>query len=148
MVQLLPWRSIQSTCVRSRLIALVLYVSYNAFMGEAQPKTIEMYVTRTGSVPFEAWLLRLRDARARARIRARLARVRLGNLGDAHPVGGGVWELRIDYGPGYRVYYAQSGTATLLMLCGGDKTTRATDIRQAQMYWTEYQQRRQHEPPD
>ena len=119
-----------------------------AFMGEAQPYTIEMYVTRTGSVPFEEWLLRLRDARARARIRARLARVQLGNLGDAHAVGGGVWELRIDYGPGYRVYYAQSGPATLLLLCGGDKTTQAADIRQAQTYWTEYQERRQHEPPD
>ena len=115
-------------------------------MGEAQPYTIEMYVTRTENVPFEEWLQGLRDARARTR--ARLARVRLGNLGDAHAVGGGVLELRIDYGPGYRVYYAQSGPATLLLLCGGDKTTQAADIRQAQTYWTEYQQRRQHEPPD
>ena len=79
---------------------------------------------------------------------ARLARVRLGNFGDAHTVSGGIWELRIDYGPGYRVYYAQSGLATLLLLCGGDKTTQAADIRQAQTYWTEYKQRRQHEPPD
>ena|SRR5438132_3128338 len=110
-----------------------------ASRGEAQPYAIEIYVTHTGSVPFEEWLLRLRDARARARIRARLARVRLGNLGDAHTVGGGVWELRIDYGPGYRVYYAQSGPATLLLLCGGDKTTQGADIRQAQTYWTTYQ---------
>ena len=117
-------------------------------MGEAQPYSIEMYVTRSGSVPFEEWLQGLRDARARGRIRARLARVRLGNLGDAHAVGGGVWELRIDYGSGYRVYYAQSGPGTLLLLCGGDKATQATDIRQAQTYWTAYQQRRQHEPPD
>src|SRR5215470_16169041 len=80
-------------------------------MGEAQPYAIEIYIARTGSVPFEEWLLRLRDARTRARIRARLARVRLGNFGDAHAVGGGVWELRIDYGPGYRVYYTQSGPA-------------------------------------
>ena|SRR5215510_4182700 len=111
-------------------------------MGEAQPYTIEMYVTRTGSVPFEEWLLRLCDARARARIYARLARVRPGNLG------GGVWELWIDYGPGYRAYYAQSGPATPLLLCGGDKTTQTADIRQAQTYWTEYQERKQHEPPD
>ena len=119
-----------------------------ASMGEAQPYAIEMYVTRTGRVPFEEWLLRLRDARARARIRARLARVWLGNLGDAHAVGGGVWELRIDCDPGYRVYYAQSGPATLLLLCSGDKTSQAADIQQAQTYWTEYQERRQHEPPD
>jgi len=117
-------------------------------MGEAQPYTLELYVTRTGSVPFDDWLLRLRDAQARARIRVRLARVRLGNLGDAHTVGGGVWELRIDYGPGYRVYYAQSGPAALLLLGGGDKSTQGADIRQAQRYWAEYQQRRQHEPPD
>jgi putative addiction module killer protein len=103
-----------------------------------------MYVTPTGSVPFEAWVRGLRDAQARARIRTRLARVRLGNLGDTHAVGGGVWELRIDYGPGYRVYYAQSGPATLLMLCGGDKTTQTADIRQAQTYWTAYQPRRLH----
>jgi putative addiction module killer protein len=58
-----------------------------------------------------------------ALVRARLARVRLGNFGDAHAVGGGIWELRIDYGPGYRVHYAQSGPGTLLLLYGGDKTT-------------------------
>jgi putative addiction module killer protein len=117
-------------------------------MGEALPYTLELYVTRTGRVPFDDWLLRLRDAQARARIRVRLARVRLGNLGDAHAVGGGVWELRIDYGPGYRVYYAQNGPAVLLLLGGGDKSTQDADIRQAQRSWAEYQQRRQHEPPD
>ena len=117
-------------------------------MGEAQPQHIEMYVTLDERVPFEEWLLALRDARARARIRVRIDRLSLGNPGDAHSVGGGVWELRIDYGPGYRVYYAQSNTTTLLLLCGGDKTTQAVDIRQAQASWAEYQQRRQHEPPD
>jgi putative addiction module killer protein len=69
--------------------------------------------------------------------------MRLGNFGDAHTVGGGIWELRIDYGPGHRVYYAHNGLATYLLLCGGDKTTQAADIRQAQIYWREYQQRRQ-----
>ena len=110
-------------------------------MSDAQPYTLEMYVTRTGVVPFEAWLRRLRDPQARARIRARLARVRLGNLGDAHAVGGSVWELRLDFGPGYRVYYAQIGSATLLLLAGGDKTTQQRDIRQAQAYFHDYQQR-------
>jgi putative addiction module killer protein len=69
--------------------------------------------------PFEEWMHGLRDSQSRARIRVRLACVRLGNFGDAHAVGGGIWELRIDYGPGYRVYYAQNGPATLLLLCGG-----------------------------
>ena len=114
-------------------------------MGEAQPQTLEMYVTETGRSPFEAWLRGLRDDQARARIRARLARLRLGNPGDAHAVGGGIWELRIDYGPGYRVYYAQSGPATLLVLGGGEKTTQGADIRTAQVSFAAYQQRRQHE---
>ncbi len=69
--------------------------------------------------PFEEWMHGLRDSQSRVRIRVRLARVRLGNFGDAHAVGGGIWELRIDYGPGYRVYYAQNGPATLPLLCGG-----------------------------
>jgi len=114
-------------------------------MGEAQPQALEMYVTPTGSVPFEDWLLALRDARARARVRVRLDRLSLGNPGDAHGVGEGVVELRIDYGPGYRVYYAQSGPTTVLLLCGGDKTTQDADIRRAQAYWEEYQRRRRHE---
>jgi putative addiction module killer protein len=126
------------------LYTCVALVRYNPSMGETRPYTLALYETATGSVPFEAWLRGLRDTQARARIRARLARVRLGNVGDAHGISGGVWELRIDYGPGYRVYYAQSGVATLLILCGGDKTTQTVDIRQAQTYWAEYQQRRQH----
>ena len=80
-------------------VVSVSRISYNAAMGEAQLQTIEMYVTPTGRVPFEEWVRGLHDARARGRIRARLARVRLGNFGDAHAVGGGIWELRIDYGP-------------------------------------------------
>jgi|SRR5215510_6706683 putative addiction module killer protein len=111
-------------------------------MGEAQPKHIAMYVTPTRQVPLEDWLAALRDRQARARIRVRIDRLSLGNAGDARPVGGGVWELRIDYGPGYRVYYAQSGPDIILLLCGGDKTTQAADIRLAHAYWTEYQVRR------
>jgi putative addiction module killer protein len=84
----------------------------------------------------------LRDGKARARIQIRLERVQLGNPGDAQSVGAGVWELRIDYGPGYRVYYAQSGVQTLLLLGGGDKTTQQADIRRAQAAWKDYQQRR------
>jgi putative addiction module killer protein len=64
-------------------------------------------------------------------------------MGDAHPVGRGVWELRLDYGPGYRVYYARSGPATLLLLGGGDKTTQTADIAHAQAAWEAYQRRPQ-----
>lgn len=117
-------------------------------MSEAQPHTIETYVTPQGRVPFQEWLLQLRDRSARARILVRIDRLSLGNPGDTHDVGGGVWELRIDYGPGYRVYYARSGSTVWLVLCGGDKTTQSIDVRQAQAYWAEYQQRRQHGPPN
>ncbi len=80
---------------------------------------------------FEAWLASLRDTKARARIAQRIARVELGNVGDAEPVGEGVTELRIDYGPGYRLYTKRQGPTVTFLLCGGDKSTQARDIRRA-----------------
>jgi putative addiction module killer protein len=77
------------------------------------------------------WFSRLRDREARARILVRIRRLSLGNPGDAHPVGEGVSELRIHYGPGYRVYFLQRGALVILLLCGGDKSTQAEDIRRA-----------------
>jgi putative addiction module killer protein len=73
-----------------------------------------------------------------ARIRARIARVRLGNLGNCEPVGGGVLELKINYGPGYRVYFGQVGMKLVILLCGGDKSSQAEDIRRAIEYWEDY----------
>ena len=83
------------------------------------------------SATFDRWLSGLKDSRARARIAARLDRLALGNPGDAKPVGAGVSELRIDYGPGYRVYFMQRGPVVIVLLCGGDKRTQSTDIKQA-----------------
>jgi putative addiction module killer protein len=80
---------------------------------------------------FKEWLLSLRDAKAKARIAARIARAENGNLGDSKPVGEGVSEMRIDYGPGYRVYYRQRGNVLVVLLCGGDKSTQRSDIRRA-----------------
>ena len=80
---------------------------------------------------FSAWLAGLRDRRAQARIQARLDRLAAHNPGDAKPVGSGVCEMRIDYGPGYRVYYVQRGNAFILLLCGGDKSTQDKDIKRA-----------------
>ena len=71
---------------------------------------------------------------------ARVGRIRRGNLGDCKPVGGGVSELRVDYGPGYRVYFGQQGQTLVVLLCGGDKRTQDRDIRQAKHYWRNYQQ--------
>jgi putative addiction module killer protein len=80
---------------------------------------------------FAQWLDGLRDLRARARVQARLERLRAGNPGDAEPVGEGVSELRINYGPGYRVYFKRRGQALVILLAGGDKRTQAKDIKTA-----------------
>jgi putative addiction module killer protein len=80
---------------------------------------------------FSLWLRGLRDAQARARIAARVRRLAFGNPGDVRPVGEGISELRIHYGPGYRVYYVQRGEVLIVLLCGGDKSTQKKDIEAA-----------------
>jgi putative addiction module killer protein len=80
---------------------------------------------------FSRWLHRLKDDQARARIVARIRRVELGNLGDWSSVGEGVMEMRVDHGPGYRVYFARQGAAIVVLLCGGDKKTQERDIKRA-----------------
>lgn len=84
------------------------------------------------SQTFATWLAGLRDRQAKARINARLRRVSLGNLGDSKSVGGSIRELRINHGPGYRVYYTRRGAKLVILLCGGDKRTQQADIRRAQ----------------
>lgn len=80
---------------------------------------------------FDAWLANLRDIEAKSRINARIERIVLGSLGDIKPVGGGVSELRINYGPGYRIYVLQQGKTLIILLAGGSKQTQSRDIRQA-----------------
>ena len=80
---------------------------------------------------YARWLDGLRDIRARARLLVRVERLAAGNPGDVRPVGEGVSEMRIDYGPGYRVYYTQRGREVVVLLAGGDKGTQATDIKTA-----------------
>ncbi|HEY5141082.1 MAG TPA: type II toxin-antitoxin system RelE/ParE family toxin [Methylococcales bacterium] len=81
---------------------------------------------------FAQWLDELRDIRARARVQARIQRLAAGNPGDVKPVGEGVSEMRIDYGPGYRVYFTRRGNEVVILLAGGDKSTQNTDIKTAQ----------------
>lgn len=83
------------------------------------------------SATFDRWLSDLRDRNAKSRIEARIRRLSLGNPGDVKPVGEGVSEMRIDYGPGYRVYYQRRGMLVAILLCGGDKSTQDQDIVQA-----------------
>lgn len=80
---------------------------------------------------FTDWLDTLRDRRARAKILARIDRIGLGNLGDVKPVGEGVSESRINYGPGYRIYFCSRGEEVIVLLCGGDKSTQSEDIAKA-----------------
>jgi putative addiction module killer protein len=95
---------------------------------EATPKELHIYMTASGELPFNEWLASLRDSKARAKIRVRLDRVSLGNMGDCHGLGDGIQELRIDYGPGYRMYFGQLGSTIVRLLWGGDKSTQAADI--------------------
>ncbi|HEV2210019.1 MAG TPA: type II toxin-antitoxin system RelE/ParE family toxin [Verrucomicrobiae bacterium] len=108
---------------------------------DAQPKALLLYQTSEGRLPFDEWLRELGDQNAVARVLARIGRVRRGNLGDCKPVGEGVSELRVDYGPGYRVYFGQKGQMLVVLLCGGDKRTQRRDIALAQQYWSDYLQR-------
>jgi putative addiction module killer protein len=80
---------------------------------------------------FARWFAGLRDGRARARIQARIDRLEIGNPGDVRPAGGGISEMRIDYGPGYRVYFVARGGALVILLAGGDKRTQGSDIATA-----------------
>ena len=106
-----------------------------------EPYEICEYQTEDGRSPFAQWLEGLRDRRARARIDARLTRARLGNLGDYSSVGEGVYELRIFYGPGYRVYFGFESNTIVILLAGGTKSTQRRDVTTAQSYWADYRSR-------
>ena len=102
---------------------------------------IRRYVTRTGKDVVGDWLGDLNDAQARARIVARIDRLSLGNFGNCKTLREGVSELRIDWGPGYRMYYAMLGRTCVLLLCGGDKRKQSSDIVRAIRYLRDYKER-------
>jgi len=111
---------------------------------DAHERQVRIFRTSDRREPFSDWLGKLRDARARQQVQARIARLRLGKLGDVKPIGEGVSELRIDHGPGYRVYFGQDGPVLVILLCGGEKRTQATDIRSAKAFWAQYKQEQKH----
>ena len=102
---------------------------------------IRHYVNRTGKDVFDYWLTELRDARAQAKIASRINRLAAGNFGDCKSLRQGLFELRIDWGPGYRVYYAMLGRVCVLLLCGGDKRKQSSDIDRALEYLKDYKER-------
>lgn len=107
-------------------------------------RTIE-YQAPGGAWPFREWLSALKDKKAVAKILIRLATVRAGSLGDVKSLDGGLYELRVDFGPGYRVYFVLDGQTVVVLLCGGDKSTQRKDITKARALWETYR-REKHEP--
>jgi putative addiction module killer protein len=104
---------------------------------------IRRYLTESGRDVFGEWLSELRDVRTRAKIVARIDRLSAGNFGDCKALRGGLFELRIDWGPGYRVYYATVGKGCVLLLCGGDKHKQSSDIKRALKHLKDYRERTQ-----
>jgi putative addiction module killer protein len=102
---------------------------------------IQHYKTLAGKNVYMEWRKRLRDHKAALSMDRRLNRVQLGNFGDHKPVGGGISELRIDIGPGYRIYYAVHEQQIVLLLCGGDKSTQSNDISNAIENWNDWKER-------
>lgn len=103
---------------------------------------LKRYVTDDGVDVFHEWFISLRDKQARANIQRRLDRLEVGNYGQVRFLRKGVWEMKIDVGAGYRVYYAQAGQTIILLLCGGDKGSQDADIARAVEYWEDYQERK------
>ena len=99
------------------------------------------YQSDDGREPFTEWLNNLRDKVAQARIRVRLRQAQAGNFGDAEPVGDGVSELRIHVVASYRVYHGRYGKQVIILLCGGDKSSQAADIKRAKALWSEWKRR-------
>jgi putative addiction module killer protein len=106
------------------------------------PYTIDYYLTADGRKPFKEWINGLRDITARQKVRIRLDRVPLENLGRNRCEGEGVHEITIDYGPGYRVYYGLEVKRLILLLLGGDKSSQEKDISLARVYWNDHKRRR------
>lgn len=103
--------------------------------------TIEIYQTDTGKRPFTQWLDDIRDRGTKAKLRLRLDRLEMGNFGQCEPVGDGVFELKIDFGSGYRIYFRKVGLKCVLLLFAGDKSTQKSDIEKAKAYFKDYQSR-------
>jgi putative addiction module killer protein len=104
---------------------------------------IRHYVSRSGKDEFDDWLSELADPRAQAKIATRIDRIAVGNFGDCKSLGNGLHEIRIDWGPGYRVYYAMVGRACVLLLCGGNKRKQLSDIARTAEYLKDYKERTQ-----
>ena len=107
--------------------------------------TIREYLTPDGRSPFRDWLQTL-DLLVRARVQARILRFEMGNLGDHKALDDGVWEARLAFGPGYRIYFGKDGRSIIVLLLGGDKASQSRDIRRSRRFWKDYLKGRRHGP--
>jgi putative addiction module killer protein len=105
--------------------------------------TVREYLTADARNPYREWLATL-DRAVAARVQARILRFELGNLGDHKSVGAGVWEARLAFGPGYRIYFGRNGESVILLLLGGTKASQRRDVRRAQEFWRDYLENRRH----
>ncbi|MCP5108907.1 MAG: type II toxin-antitoxin system RelE/ParE family toxin [bacterium] len=103
-------------------------------------KTMKIYLDSNGKEPFIEWLESIKDRKTRHRIVARLDRLEVGNPGDHRHLEDGVFELRLHFGPGYRIYYGEDGPVIIILLMGGDKSTQSKDIKKAISFWTKYKE--------
>jgi putative addiction module killer protein len=104
---------------------------------EPRGRQVLIYTDARGRRPFEEWFGRLKDIKAQAIVGARLTRLEGGNFGDCRSLGGGLFELRIFHGPGYRIYFAETNDDLIVLLCGGSKATQQRDIARARGYGKE-----------
>lgn len=120
-----------------------IYLAYGMVRDEetvqaAETKTVIVYQDARGKEPFTEWLHNLRDQKGRRFILRRVGRLEQGLLGDCRPIGDGISELRIFFGPGYRIYFGEEAGCIVVLLCGGDKSSQERDIQAAKAYWKEY----------
>jgi putative addiction module killer protein len=121
------------------LIEKLSFISYNYNMS-GKKKTLIIFKDKSGKEPFTRWLESIKDRKTRTRIYARLDRLEVGNPGDNRSIENGVFELRLQFGPGYRIYYGEDGKVLVILLTGGDKKTQSKDIKKALFYWKSYKE--------
>lgn len=112
-----------------------LYNKSEYYMRHPGEKDVIVYTLPSGKKPVREWLDNMKDAVTRLRIWSRLSRLALGHYGDCKSVGDGVYELRLAFGPGYRIYFGEIGQDIIILLCGGDKSTQEKDIQKAKIYF-------------
>lgn len=120
-------------------VDILSYISYTVNMEEI---FVILYTSDTGKQPFADWQRKL-EAKTKSIVIARIARIRQGIFGDCKKIKGAeIWELRVDFGPGYRLYFGKDGTTIVVLLVGGDKRSQMRDIKKAQEYWLDYKEQK------